>query len=387
MEISLPISIGEALDKLTILELKLKYISDPVKKINIQKEYNTISPILNTHKNNIIFYYNLLFESNEKIWNLCDLTRDKININYMYNCEKIILENDRRFRIKNKINNILNASLKEQKGYNKKKAFILTHLGLGDNITAIPIVRYLSTHYDEVYVVCKTHNAENVRLFYSDDESIKVLDFVNNSYISPNIGGSSNFEIYTKDCDKYLVGLHLDITVRKPFNYLPFNFYDDLNLPYNIFWKYFYVPSLDNSNKLVNILKDYNINEYIFIHNTSSMGEVFTINFIEEKFNICKNDTLIINPCINVYEKDNKFYNIAELFLNKKLLEYKDVIINASKIFMSDSSFFCLAMNLEIKTNDCYLCGRNNSNYSHIWFDKYGFNESTNKKKFISIIN
>ena len=46
----------------------------------------------------------------------------------------------------------------EQKGYKLKKAFVLTHLGLGDNINSIGMVTYLSTCYDEVVVVCKEHN-------------------------------------------------------------------------------------------------------------------------------------------------------------------------------------------------------------------------------------
>ena len=37
----------------------------------------------------------------------------------------------------------------------KKKAFILTHLGLGDMVNCIGLFRYLSTVYDELLVVCK----------------------------------------------------------------------------------------------------------------------------------------------------------------------------------------------------------------------------------------
>ena len=53
-----------------------------------------------------------------------------------------------------------------------KNAFFLGHLGLGDNITCIGIVRYLREKYDTVKVVCKEKYQENLELIYSDDDNI-----------------------------------------------------------------------------------------------------------------------------------------------------------------------------------------------------------------------
>ena len=113
---------------------------------------------------------------NEEIWDMQDLfreTKDKQEQNKL--CIKIIKENDNRFRVKKKINNLTNSELKEQKGYIPKTAFVLSHLGLGDNITFIGAVRYLSTCYDKVIVVCKNKNVNNVKLFYSDDPDIEIF--------------------------------------------------------------------------------------------------------------------------------------------------------------------------------------------------------------------
>ena len=36
-----------------------------------------------------------------------------------------------------------------------KKAFILTHHGLGDNIACNGLVHHISNNYDEIVIVCK----------------------------------------------------------------------------------------------------------------------------------------------------------------------------------------------------------------------------------------
>ena len=93
---------------------------------------------------------------------------------------KIIEENDRRFRVKKKINDFVNSSLKEQKGYARSKAIILTHLGNGDNITCNGLVRYYSTKYDNITVFCKKQNLHNLEEFYKDDKTISFYTVENN---------------------------------------------------------------------------------------------------------------------------------------------------------------------------------------------------------------
>ena len=54
------------------------------------------------------------------------------------------------------INLIYNIRI--EKFQNNKKAFVYSHLGLGDHFWMNGAVRYLSTIYDEVMVVCKKRN-------------------------------------------------------------------------------------------------------------------------------------------------------------------------------------------------------------------------------------
>ena len=151
MNIELCVSIGEALDKLSILEIKLNNIKDARRK-DVEKEYNKISIKLQDSIKKVDFYYEILKIINKEIWISMDKLRelDKNSEEWKNVCHQTIVDNDRRFRVKKKINNLSNSNLKEQKGYKPKTAFVLTHLGLGDNITAIGAVRYLSICYDKV---------------------------------------------------------------------------------------------------------------------------------------------------------------------------------------------------------------------------------------------
>jgi ribosomal protein S18 acetylase RimI-like enzyme len=378
--IELPVSMGEALDKLTILEIKMKKITD-ARRADVEKEFNLLSSKLEKYKEEYIFYYNILLSINESIWDMQDLFRNSKNPQEQNKlCIKIIKENDNRFRVKKKINNLSNSSLKEQKGYKPKTAFVLTHLGLGDNITAIGAVRYLSTCYDKVLVVCKGKYKKNMELFYEDDETIELYPVMDDNCISPRRGFSYEvFKKITENMDLFLVGCHCITKKANSYIDLPFNFYRDMNINEKFFWTYFHVNIPSESKSLFNKLKD--VSNYIFIHNSASTGNAFSIVDIENKLKFNKQEILVINPNNNIYNKVDPFFELANEFLNHPLAFYIDVIINATKIIMTDSSFFCLSLNLPIKTNELYLKSRDNRDYSHFYKKEY-YNTKLNKKIF-----
>ena len=78
--INLPVSLGEAIDKLTILEIKLENIKDS-RKLEVKNEYdilyNQLYNIIEKYKS----YYNLMKQINLDIWYLMDKLRDETNIN------------------------------------------------------------------------------------------------------------------------------------------------------------------------------------------------------------------------------------------------------------------------------------------------------------------
>ena len=380
MNIELPVSLGEALDKLTILDIKLEKIKDDRKK-DVEYEYNLLFDKLKNYIENHNYYYKILKKINVDIWEMQDDFRynkgDKVKL-----CFKIIEDNDSRFRIKKKINDMTNSTIKEQKGYNKKKAFVLTHLGLGDNITAIGMVRYLSTVYDEVLVVCKNKYKENVELFYNDDASIKIMSVDGDNNISPNFGFSkADFDSLTKDYDLYMCGSHNLNGSSWDIKYIPLSFYEQVNIDSKIFWNYFHIPNSIESTELYSLLQNM---KYVFVHNISSTGTVFTIDIIEEKLKINKNEILFVNPNVNCYSKEDNYYEMAEKFINYKLANYIEIIKNAEYNILCDSSFMCMAINLnDIVTNNNYYYSRSSDiNYDELYNSKYEFNNLFNKKIF-----
>lgn len=112
------VSIGEAIDKLSILELKMIKISDKEKLNEIQKEINVLKDCF-IYKTKYEFYYNLLIYVNEKIWDMTDIIKklQVDNLQFTILSNEIFEFNQKRYRIKNWFNLITNSNIKEQKSY------------------------------------------------------------------------------------------------------------------------------------------------------------------------------------------------------------------------------------------------------------------------------
>ena len=394
MSIFIHTSYSDALDRLSILDVKLLKIQDGEKIKNIEYEKGLLYDKLKDLIPKIKFHYDTLIDINTKIW---DSLGNAKNIN---NSPAVRLDsfevqedyNERRHRVKSKIDNILDSSIKEQKGYKHKKAVVLGHLGMGDQFYIVGMVRYISTMYDEVTVICKTNTENNVKQIYSDDKSIKIMPVPSDRVISPAYGADNKtFNRLFEGYQKYLLGFHqhglgAEYGAGKQIYDLPFSFYDDVNIKHQIFWDYFHVNKTENSYLLYNKISN---KDYIFIHNSSSIGEVFSLDFILDKYNLDKDNTLVINPCKCMYDPSDNNYELASEFLDKPLLDYYDTIENASMVVMSDSSFLCLAQHIEIKTDKCYMYCRTgdayNYTYDHIWSNKY--KSKTDKYRKFTQIN
>ena len=341
--VKLPVSIGEALDKLTILDIKLVKIND-YRREDVQREYDTLLHELEAYKNEYEYFYSILKNINLEIWNMLDEFRESTDEQHKVKmCQQIIMDNDRRFRVKKKINDLSNSFLKEQKGYKPLQACILTHLGLGDHIVSVGAIRYFSTCYDELHVICKKKYHLNLKLFFSDDDSIKVVP------VEDDI--EAHRLIRTLDMPILTCGIHCG---RTNFDKIPDCFYEDLGLDINVFWKYFHIPTTNKSSVLFEKVKDI---PYVFIHNIASNGKMFDV----------KRDEFMINPNENMYVQGDDYYELAESFLGHHLLHYKLLIENAKMIIMTDSSFFAMALQLDTKSDGNFLISRGVRSYKHIW--------------------
>ena len=117
------ISQGELLDKITILEIKLKEIKNQALLQEVEKEYKILSNIRNKNINNseiIDDLFNKLKLVNKEIWDIENIKRnyEKQNIfdeKFIKISRDEYKANDKRASIKSKINNILESNIKEVK--------------------------------------------------------------------------------------------------------------------------------------------------------------------------------------------------------------------------------------------------------------------------------
>ena len=171
--IFLPVSLGEAIDKLTILDIKLARITDS-RRDDVLVEYTLLHDKLASYISQYLPLYESMKKVNTTIWDYMDKLRDGSlgGDEYLDLCKKTIEYNDIRFRIKNKINTASGSLLKEQKGYKVNSVLI----EINESITAITDliapIRYYSCIYDQV--VIRYTGLLEISQIFSDDPSIVV---------------------------------------------------------------------------------------------------------------------------------------------------------------------------------------------------------------------
>jgi len=118
------ISTGELLDKLSILYIKRKFISDPEKIQNVQKEIDVLEPLSLGFLS--VPGVKLLFESlehtNLQLWEIEDSIRDKerskeFDQDFIRLARAVYFTNDERSKIKKEINQLTESELVEEKSY------------------------------------------------------------------------------------------------------------------------------------------------------------------------------------------------------------------------------------------------------------------------------
>jgi hypothetical protein len=125
MNLTTEISVGEFLDKITILEIKAERISDPAKLKNIHTELNTLrqtwvqSPFSDQ---DIAAEIAQLKAINEKLWVIEDDIRDKerdgaFDQQFIALARAVYVTNDERAAIKRVINVKVGSALVEEKSY------------------------------------------------------------------------------------------------------------------------------------------------------------------------------------------------------------------------------------------------------------------------------
>ena len=123
--IEIGVSIGELIDKMTILEIKMLELKSPEKLANATLEYSLLQKVfcsVNFGGEQLATLRNGLFEVNKEIWVLEERLRaiDPIlaPIDYSQTSSRIHSFNDKRFLLKNEINNCFGSKITEVKSWN-----------------------------------------------------------------------------------------------------------------------------------------------------------------------------------------------------------------------------------------------------------------------------
>ncbi len=125
--VNVALSVGELIDKITILKLKIKFIKNKEQLKNINNELDILKPLLKENKletDEINQLTNQLYEINLKLWKIEDDLRDKerkseFDDEFIALARSVYFTNDNRAEIKKKINLSSGSTLLEEKSYAK----------------------------------------------------------------------------------------------------------------------------------------------------------------------------------------------------------------------------------------------------------------------------
>lgn len=125
MNVEVPVSIGELVDKLTILRVKSERITDSEKLVHVQKELDLLTERLESLPGGRLQFKQLeneLLRVNEKLWEIEDDIREKERVGefderFIELARAVYITNDKRFALKNQINLQAGSAVREVKSY------------------------------------------------------------------------------------------------------------------------------------------------------------------------------------------------------------------------------------------------------------------------------
>ena len=130
MDITIPVAYGELVDKLTILNIKKRKITnlEKAKKIDIELEIleEKVKVLKNINDKEFSLLFKKLYDVNLKLWEVEDNIRihelnNEFNDKFIELARSVYFLNDERFDIKSDINKSFGSRINEVKQYTKYK--------------------------------------------------------------------------------------------------------------------------------------------------------------------------------------------------------------------------------------------------------------------------
>jgi hypothetical protein len=125
MPLLVPISVGELLDKISILEIKAAAIVDPGKEANVQRELTALHEVRRREVAplpELEMLHSQLQAVNRLLWDVEDSIREhehneQFDGRFIELARSVYRENDRRAALKRRINEITGSEIVEEKSY------------------------------------------------------------------------------------------------------------------------------------------------------------------------------------------------------------------------------------------------------------------------------
>ena len=122
MIIHAPISIGELIDKITILKIKSILIIDTTKLKNIEQELQLLEELKDSLNINVDSLQSKLYGVNLELWHIENYKREceknqSFDDKFIDSARQVYLKNDLRAEIKHSINTMFGSTIVEEKSY------------------------------------------------------------------------------------------------------------------------------------------------------------------------------------------------------------------------------------------------------------------------------
>jgi hypothetical protein len=241
-----------------------------------------------------------------------------------------------------------------------KNAYFLSHNGLGDNITNIGAVLYLTQFYDTVFLLCKDKYESNVKLLFANKRVVTVpFDSLSEKMECRRILAASTDDRFISGCHKLYARSRITQAIpplESPSIDLKYphitQFYTDIGLTPAVYVNYFDIESTEQSRRLYTDIQQYNI---VFLH---TQGSNRRIDVDVSKY---ERDPAYILICANktLYDPSHPLYAIAARYTNVPVAHYIDIIKHANIIHVIDSCFSCIVYPLslagKLRASECII--------------------------------
>ena len=122
MIIHAPISIGELIDKITILKIKSILIVDTIKLKNIEQELQLLEELKDSLNIDVDSLQSKLYGVNLELWHIENYKREceknqSFGEDFVETARQVYLKNDLRANLKKQINELVGSTIVEEKSY------------------------------------------------------------------------------------------------------------------------------------------------------------------------------------------------------------------------------------------------------------------------------